>query len=137
MTAKPKSVRVVAGIIHREGRLLVCRRKTSGAFPLKWEFAGGKVEPGESHEKALKRELKEELGVEIQRATQIFSHRHVYPNTLEVELCFYRIDRYKGQPKNHAFHEIRWVQWDQLGELEFLEGDFPLIQRISDGAWAF
>lgn len=127
----------MAGIIHCEGRLLVCQRKATGDFPLKWEFAGGKIEPGENPEKALKRELKEELGVEIEEATQIFTHRHLYPNALEVELCFYRIDCYQGQPQNHAFHEIRWVQWNRLAELDFLEGDFPLIQQISDGAWAF
>ncbi|MGA9625820.1 MAG: NUDIX domain-containing protein, partial [Bryobacteraceae bacterium] len=56
-------VQVVAGVIERQGRCLICRRKREQSHPLKWEFPGGKVEPGETPEQALTRELEEELGI--------------------------------------------------------------------------
>ena len=60
--AQLKRVEVVAGLIFDEGRLLVCQRNSRGSFALKWEFPGGKLEQGEGHKSALRRELKEELG---------------------------------------------------------------------------
>ena len=62
---------VVAGLIYKDGRLLVCQRRPGGAFPLKWEFPGGKVEKGESDIDALRRELREELAVEVREATVV------------------------------------------------------------------
>ena len=62
-----KSVEVVAGLIFDQDRLLVCQRDSRGSFALKWEFPGGKLEPGEEYEGALRRELKEELGIEAGR----------------------------------------------------------------------
>ena len=62
------TITVVAGLIQQGGRLLVCQRRRDGAFALKWEFPGGKVEPGETHEHGLRRELREELGIEAHMA---------------------------------------------------------------------
>ena len=124
------TVQVVAGLIHQQDRLLVCQRKEGGSFPLKWEFPGGKVENGEDYLTALRRELKEELGIELQSAKEIFRHRHSYPDRLVVELVFFRVDDYQGTVSNLAFHRFLWVEIQGLKELDFLDGDLPLIDKI-------
>ncbi len=130
MSEQTDTLEVVAGIVHCDGRLLVCQRKRQGPFPLKWEFPGGKVEKGEDAQGALARELKEELAIEIYSAVEIFHHRHRYPNGLKVSLRFFRVDRYEGEPTNQSFHRICWIEPPKLGELDFLEGNWPLIERI-------
>ena len=125
-----KPVDVVAGLILRDQRLLVCQRDKHAAFPLKWELPGGKVEQGESPLTALKRELKEELAIEVYRATEIFSHDHAYPGTIEVNLRFFRIDEYDGEPRNLLFQQITWMPIQDLLQLDFLEGDLPFIHEL-------
>jgi len=127
---KPVAIRVVAGLIFQRERLLVCQRREGGPFPFKWEFPGGKVERGEENLAALHRELKEELGVEIQSATEIFRYRHFYPDHLEVQLVFFRVDDYQGTVSNQAFRQLLWVEVQELKKLDFLEGDLPLIEKI-------
>ena len=131
-----KRIDVVAGLIFERRRLLVCQRRPSSALALKWEFPGGKVEPGESSRDALKRELREELGIEVHHSREIFSCTHTYPEISEVNLRFFQIHEYGGQIKNLVFHQISWISLRQLAELDFLEGDLPLIRRLlsSEGA---
>ena len=127
------AIDVVAGLIFEGDRVLVCQRKETGPFPLKWEFPGGKVERGEDPQVALNRELKEELGVKIQSASEIFRHRHAYPNGLEVELIFFRVEKYRGPIRNRSFHRLLWAEAERLKELDFLEGDLPLIDKLTRG----
>ena len=137
MVLPPKRIEVVAGLIFRDGRLLACQRHESAAFPLKWEFPGGKVEAGESDVEALRRELLEELGIAVQDAKQVFHHEHVYPEGPEVSLRFFRILSHDGAMQNLVFQRIAWVDLAELDQLDFLEGDRPLIQRlVTDGCAA-
>ncbi len=129
----PLAIQVVAGLIYQGDRLLVCQRRENGSFPLKWEFPGGKVERGEGYLAALQRELNEELGIEIQSATEIFHHRHLYPSQMEVELIFFRVEDYRGIVANHAFHRLLWVEAQELRKLDFLAGDHPLIEKLISG----
>jgi 8-oxo-dGTP diphosphatase len=124
------TMQVAVALICRQDRLLVCQRRDSGAFPLKWEFPGGKVETGEGYSSALRRELKEELGIEVQSATEVYRHSHLYPDGTEVELVFFRVDDYRGRVENHVFRRILWVEISGLQELDFLEGDLPIIEKI-------
>jgi 8-oxo-dGTP diphosphatase len=124
-------IAVVAGLIFRDGRLLVCQRHETSEFPLKWEFPGGKVEPGERCEDALTREIKEELTIEIHDPVKIFSHRHVYPVTFEVNLEFFRVTRFSGHVRNRVFQQICWVPVGELTKFDFLEGDLPLIAKLA------
>ena len=126
-----KHVEVVAALIVREGRLLVCQRHESSEFPLKWEFPGGKVEPGEGCKDALTREIKEELAIEIHDPVQIFSHRHFYPGAFEVNLEFFRVTRFSGSVSNRVFRQICWVPVRELTKFDFLEGDLPLIAILA------
>jgi 8-oxo-dGTP diphosphatase len=123
-------INVVAGLIFRQQGLLVCQRCENAAFPLKWEFPGGKVEHGESNVGALKRELKEELDIEVQRASEIFSYTHSYPNALQVSLRFFRVDQFYGKIRNLVFRQISWVGVGDLSTLDFLDGDLPLIRKL-------
>ena len=113
---------VVAGLIFREGRVLACQRRDGAAFPLKWEFPGGKVEKTESDSKSLCRELKEELGIDVLESLQVFQHEHSYADGPRVHLRFFKILKYQGEPKNLMFQQIAWVALAQLVELDFLEG---------------
>ena len=125
-----KRIDVVAGLIYREGRLLVCQRHMISSWPLKWEFPGGKVEAGESDVDALRRELREELGIEVQETKEIFSHTHLYPEASEVNLRFFRVDKFEGEVRNYVFQKISWVEVDDLSRLDFLAGDLPLIREL-------
>jgi len=126
-----KRIEVVAGLICENGRVLACQRSVNAAFPLKWEFPGGKVETGEPHEEALRRELREELQIEVETATKIYDHKHTYMGVSEVSLTFFRIDKYRGKVKNLIFKQIAWVEFNKLLEIDFLEGDLPLIKKLA------
>jgi 8-oxo-dGTP diphosphatase len=130
-SADLKTVEVVAGLIFEQRRLLVCQRNAQSAFPLKWEFPGGKVEADELHAEALRRELKEELGIDVHQLSEFFRHKHVYPNLAKVNLRFFRIIDYSGQVKNLVFQQIKWVPIEELLKLDFLEGDLPLVQKLA------
>lgn len=126
-----KHIDVVAALILQEGRLLVCQRRADAAFPLKWEFPGGKVEPGERCEEAIRRELREELEIEIDNPVEIFNHRHLYPGAAEVSLKFFRVTRFQGALRNRVFQEIRWVMVQELPQFDFLAGDLPLVMQLA------
>ena len=126
-----KRIEVVAGLICENGRVLACQRSVNAAFPLKWEFPGGKVETGEPHEEALRRELREELRIEVETATKIYDHKHTYTGVSEVSLTFFRIDKYRGKVENLIFKQIAWVEFNKLLEIDFLEGDLPLIKKLA------
>ncbi len=130
-------MQVVAALICHADRFLVCQRKENGPFPLKWEFPGGKVERGEGYVAALQRELREELGIELRSATEIFRHTHLYSDQMEVELIFFRVKEYQGVIGNHAFHQLLWVEVQELKKLDFLEGDLPLIEKMVSQEWLF
>lgn len=123
-------IHVVAGLIYQNGRLLICQRRAGGAFPLKWEFPGGKIEAGESDEAALRRELREELGIEPGCMALIERNDHRYPDGPQVSLSFYRVCDFSGEVKNAVFEQILWVELSELGRFDFLDGDRPIVERL-------
>jgi len=125
-----KIVEVAAGLIFNRNRLLVCQRNTRGFFGLKWEFPGGKLEPGEGYEGALRRELREELGIEAGHLSEIFRHEHLYPKIAQVNLRFFRVEDYSGELKNLVFQQIKWVPIKELAKFDFLDGDLPIVQKL-------
>ena len=125
------AIAVVAGLIYQGKRLLVCQRKAGGPFGLKWEFPGGKVEAGEKSFEALCRELREELGVEVGSAREVFRNAHRYgAPPVEIALTFFLVESYRGAVTNRVFNQIRWAESDELTTLDFLDGDLPLIDRL-------
>lgn len=124
-------VQVVAAIIERRGRILICRRKPEQSHPLKWEFPGGKVEPGETPGQALARELEEELGILGAAGQEIIRYQHTYPGRDPILLIFFRVREFGGEPRNVVFHEMRWVPTAKLAEFDFVEGDIEFIRGIT------
>jgi 8-oxo-dGTP diphosphatase len=127
---------VVAAIITREPdkKILICQRKKDQPLPLKWEFPGGKVEPGEEPMAALRRELSEELGIEAEVGEQIIRFQHAYKNGGGVELTFFRINSYDGEIQNRIFKDVRWVDRRSLPRFDFLEADVKLVREIAAGS---
>ncbi len=121
---------VTAAVIERDGRILICRRRADQKHPLKWEFPGGKVEPGEDPEACLRRELEEELGIAIQDAEEITRFPYQYPGRPPILLVFYRVPRYAGQVENRIFSEIRWAVPEDLPAFDFLEGDIDFVRAL-------
>jgi 8-oxo-dGTP diphosphatase len=126
-------ITVAAGILKRNGRILICQRMRTGAFPLQWEFPGGKVEVGEDAESCLKRELSEELAIEADIGPEVSAFHYVYPNGFEVNLVFFQVDRFSGALANQAFEQILWVEPRELLNYDFLEADRSLVTRLARG----
>lgn len=125
---------VVAGVIVRDGRILVCQRSRSAKFPLKWEFPGGKVQGGESPEAALIRELREELAVSASVGAEIYRTTHEYPEMPSaVELVFFAAMIESGEIDNRVFETIEWVAPQKLSEMDFLDADRDFIAKLSNG----
>src|SRR4030095_3002708 len=97
---------VVAAIIERGGRILICQRRADHAHPLKWEFPGGKVEPGENPADALRRELAEELSISAQIGAEVTQYEYSYPGKKPILLMFYRVTEFSGEPRNQVFEQI-------------------------------
>ena len=124
-------ITVVAALVWQEGEILVCQRKETDVFPGKWEFPGGKIEPGEAAQAALERELWEELGIRARIGEQAARVEHQYPGRAPVHLLFFMVQEFDGSPENHVFQQILWVRPEQLPCFDFLEADRPLISRIA------
>ena len=100
---------------------------------LKWEFPGGKVEPGESAEQALARELNEELGILATVGHEITSIRHNYRNGGAIYIQFFAIESFAGEIRNVVFHDMQWSTFDRLAEYDFLDADLTLIRELAEG----
>ena len=129
-------VQVVAAIIMREGRILIGRRMAEQSHPLKWEFPGGKVEPGETPEQALGRELEEELGISGVDGREITRYQYTYPGKQPIALIFFRVKQFQGEPANLIFHEMAWARAAELAQFDFVEGDRDFIRGIYTGSYA-
>jgi 8-oxo-dGTP diphosphatase len=128
-------VQVVAAVIESGGKILIGQRTAEQSHPLKWEFPGGKVEPGEGPEQALARELEEELGIRGAAGEVMTRYLFSYPGKDEIELIFIRVREFSGEPRNLIFRDLRWQPKFQLAELDFLEGDREFIQGIYTSAY--
>ncbi len=130
MPASPPHITVVAGLIRRADQWLVCQRRRDAAFALRWEFPGGKVKPGETLDAGLRRELREELGIDTDIGPERYRTQHHYPEQYTVDLIFYDVAAFRGTPQNYVFEQIRWVPLDVLKTLDFLDGDAELIAHL-------
>lgn len=125
--------RVVAGLILKDGKILVCQRTRHQVMPLKWEFPGGKIEPGEQPRDALRRELDEELGIDAKIGEEVARIQHNYKGGGAVELRFYVVHEYKGELENRIFKDVQWADRKNLPGYDFLEADLELVKDLSNG----
>ncbi|MEE9240338.1 MAG: squalene synthase HpnC [bacterium] len=135
ITGSQARIEVVAGIIRREGRLLICKRPEEGLHSGLWEFPGGKIETGESPEGALAREIKEELDIHVEVGPLRWETKHDYPKR-KVYLRFYECWFQGGEAKNAGVARHEWVFPGQLDNFDFLPADAPLIETLREGGLA-
>jgi 8-oxo-dGTP diphosphatase len=129
-----KTVRlVVVALILRGREVLICQRRADQPMALKWEFPGGKMEPGESAEEALARELDEELGIEAKIGNRVIRLRHTYRSGSSVDLQFFAVHEFDGEITNRIFNDLRWCDLADLPSYDFLAADRDLVRDLAAG----
>lgn len=127
---KPTIRVVAAALFDPLGRVLIAERPAGKALAGRWEFPGGKIDPGESERDALARELREELGVEVVRAERMLELKHEYPDR-HIELSMWRVGEYRGMPEPRDGQALKWVMPAELVHEDLLEADRPIVQALS------
>ncbi|HXT97187.1 MAG TPA: (deoxy)nucleoside triphosphate pyrophosphohydrolase [Polyangia bacterium] len=123
---------VVAALVREGTRILMSRRRADQPMPGRWEFPGGKVEPGESPVAALEREVREELGCEVEVGRIFEVVFHVYEE-FDLYMLVYAVAITRGAPRAVEVAEIAWVEAARLPELDLLPADFPLARALAAG----
>ena len=122
-------VEVVAGLIWRGDRFMICQRPKDKARALLWEFVGGKIEPNESGEDALIRECKEELDIIVKPLDVFCDVVHTYPDIV-VHLTLYNAEILSGEPKLIEHNDLRWITPDEIDNFEFCPADVEILEKI-------
>jgi 8-oxo-dGTP diphosphatase len=127
---------VVAALILRGSKILVCQRRRDDSHALQWEFPGGKIERGETPEQALVRELREELGVEATIGRELFRTRHGYRDPqMELELIFLQANVDPSVPlQNLVFEGFEWAEPGDLPQYDFLDADQEFVALLASHA---
>lgn len=123
---------VVAALVREGARILMSRRRADQPMPGRWEFPGGKVEPGESPTEALAREVREELGCEVDVGRIFEVVFHVYEE-FDLYMLVYAATITRGTPRPLEVAELAWVEAARLPELDLLPADFPLARALAAG----
>jgi mutator protein MutT len=124
-----KSIEVSAGLVFRSGKLLITQRHTNTHLGGLWEFPGGKREPNETFKECLARELREELGIEVEVGEVLESLTHDYPEKT-VSLKFFRCRWKQNEPKPIDCLDLKWVTADELRNYEFPAADARLLEML-------
>ena len=123
-------LRVAAGILRNTaGQVLITERLCDGPFNGLWEFPGGKINAAETSAAALRRELREELGIEVTTAEPFMRLSHEYADRT-VDLEFFLVNDWDGDPDGLEGQGLRWVNVSQLNAAELLPADAPLVQAL-------
>ena len=125
-------IKVVGGIIVNKNKILVAQRSIQKEHSLKWEFPGGKIKVNENPIDALKREIKEELSVDVKKYKFLLDYEYDYQDIKKIHLYFYKIDEYVGKVRNIEHNQLLWIQYNDLEKLDFLDGDRMIIDHIQN-----
>lgn len=123
---------VAIALIEREGKYLITRRLPEDSFGGLWEFPGGKLDPGEDLETCLRREIREELGIQVKVVSRVQLVEHRYPNRLLMFHCF-SCSIVEGEPQPIECSDFRWVTPGELTGFEFPPASEPIIQNLMKG----
>jgi 8-oxo-dGTP diphosphatase len=121
---------VAAVLVNRVGEVLIAQRPPGKWQEGRWEFPGGKLEPGESEEQAVRRELTEELGIRVEVTERLTGCRHDYGDRC-VEMGLWLVLRYAGEPQGLDGQALKWVSLARLPKEDLLEADLPLIPALT------
>jgi len=124
-----RKIRVVGAMIELEGCYLITQRSPTGTLPLLWEFPGGRVEPGETDQDALARELREEMSIEVAVGDRVVHVEHAYEG-YDIDFCVYRCRLVGGGVSHRRIHDHRWVRPDELDQYEFPPADEKSIALL-------
>lgn len=122
---------VVAALIWDGNKFLICQRPAHKARALLWEFAGGKVEEGETREAALIRECKEELDVTLSVSDVFMEVVHEYPD-MTVHLILFNATIAEGTPKKLEHKDIRWITPEEIPQVDFCPADVDILARLME-----
>ena len=122
-------IRVVCGIIYKDDKILLTRRKKGKSLEGFWEFPGGKVERGETDTVALKRELREELGLEISELYYFSENKHDY-NMFSIHLVAYKCKALDNPEKMVDHDKFEWVRVNEIGNFNLADADRPLLKEL-------
>jgi mutator protein MutT len=128
-------LRVAAGVIRRNGRVLIARRQGPADMAGLWEFPGGKIEPGELPEECLARELQEELGIAASVGALLHRMRH-RSRERTVEVSFYHVSRPRGRVKLCDHSAFAWVVPEDLPAFPWVPADADFAARLARGAFS-
>jgi 8-oxo-dGTP diphosphatase len=123
-------IKVAVGIVRMGSQVLVCQRKKTSKYPLKWEFPGGKFENGESVVECLRRELQEELSIDAIVGEELYRQEWLYPDSGSFEVCYHFVDSFSGTVRNNVFEQIRWVNVAELAGVDMLEGNQEAVELL-------
>ena len=123
---------MVAALVVEDGRFMICQRPENKARGLLWEFAGGKVEPGETREQALVRECREELGITVVPEGIFLEVDHVYPD-ITIHLTLFRARIAAGRPQKLEHADIRFIAPEEIPDYAFCPADESILARIREG----
>jgi mutator protein MutT len=132
MSEVAPTVEVAAGLIVRDGKILIAQRLGNVPLAGLWEFPGGKRKPGESFEACLMREVMEELGLTIAVYEQVASAEH-HEAGRQIQLRFYRCTILAGEPRILECEAYRWVAPAEISAYQFPPADLPLVHQIASG----
>lgn len=124
------SVSVAVGLLLKNGCVLMGERRPDKIYSLHWEFPGGKLEANESTLDAVRRELREELGVEIQDMEEWFSEIATYSNGITYDISFFLVRSWHGEITNNEFHRLEWISEAMLPTLLHLSGNQRILERL-------
>lgn len=127
----PRAIRVVAAVIEKDGRYLITQRRPSAVLPLMWEFPGGKVEPDETDNDALKREVRHRLGVEIEVNELMNFVSHSYEK-YTVDLYLYTCILAQGDPDPRNVNAFQWVTSSEFDKVTFTPADERSMSLLLD-----
>ena len=122
-------VQVVAALIWRDEKFMICQRPLSKTRALQWEFVGGKVEEGETLEQALNRECIEEIGVVVEVGSVFAEVDHVYPD-ITIHLTLFNARLAGGEPKKLEHNDIRFITPSEIPQYEFCPADKDILEQI-------